>query len=266
MNSINLLNNYLNDYLDNSEEIVVAAAKQKGIKTLCGIEGDEFEGLWQKGLDTMFLLCFDLEFNRALKSANLANMEIDDEDAIAISAALDSNTSLTKLDLSENLIYTAGAQAIAKMLMVNKELIKLSIGDNELGHGIQTICESLCHNDTLQAISFANKYDDDQFKMGAAGAKYVADMLKSNRALTSVNLLGNNLGDGAAAVVTAAKQNGTIKTLCGIESGQKEVELPWDCVSKQLEASDAALLSFDLEFNRSLKVTEKRKLGFLRTR
>ena len=69
-----------------------------------------------------------------------------------------------------------------------------------------------------------------------------------NRALTSVNLLRNDLGDGAAAIVAAAKQNGNIKTLCGIEEGQTEVNLR----RNNLKAPDAVLLSFDLEFNRAL--------------
>ena len=43
-----------------------------------------------------------------------------------------------------------------------------------------------------------------------------------NRALTSVNLLQNDLGDGAAAIVAAAKQQGNIKTVCGIAEGQSK--------------------------------------------
>ncbi len=69
-----------------------------------------------------------------------------------------------------------------------------------------------------------------------------------NRALTSVNLLNNNIGDGAAAVVAAAKQHGNIKTLCGIAEGEEEADFEgWG-----LGAADAILLSFDLEFNRAL--------------
>ena len=64
-----------------------------------------------------------LAVNRALKSANLAENQIGNEGAIAISAALESNISLVELDLSGNgystMIGTAGAQAIAKMLVVN---------------------------------------------------------------------------------------------------------------------------------------------------
>ena len=66
--------------------------------------------------------------------------------------------------------------------------------------------------------------------------------------MTSVNLLKNDIGDGAAAVVAAAKQHGNIKTLCGIEQGKAEVSF----ISEGLKASDAVLLSFDLEFNRAL--------------
>ena len=94
---------------------------------------------------------------------------------------------------------------------------------------------------------------------GVAEAILMSAELKVNRALTSVNLLKNDLGNGAAAVVAAAKQNGHIKTLCGIEEGQTEVNLR----DKLLGAPDAVLLSFDLEFNRSLALVNllKNDLG-----
>ena len=88
-----------------------------------------------------------LEFSRALKSANLAENEIGDQGAIAISAALESNTSLTKLDLSAKgygpmigiaygtMISTAGAQAIAKMLVVNRALTSLNLRNNAVWAG-----------------------------------------------------------------------------------------------------------------------------------
>ena len=84
-------------------------------------------------------------------------------------------------------------------------------------------------------------------------------MLEVNRALTSVNLLNNELGGGAAAIVAAAKQNGNIKTLCGIKEGKDKVSLR----SQGLKAPDAVLLSFDLEFNRALKRADLRsnKIG-----
>ena len=76
-----------------------------------------------------------------------------------------------------------------------------------------------------------------------------------NSSLTSVNLLKNDLGGGAAAVVAAAKQNGNTKTLCGIEEGKAAVDLRGSG-RDELEAPDAVLLSFDLEFNRSLNTLD----------
>ena len=77
-----------------------------------------------------------------------------------------------------------------------------------------------------------------------------------NRALTSVNLLNNDLGEGAAAVAAAAEQQGNIKTLCGIRADQIAADFSrkggWSDKSPCLNAADAALLSFDLKFNRSL--------------
>ena len=61
-------------------------------------------------------------------------------------------------------------------------------------------------------------------------------------------MLHNDLADGATAIVAAAKLNGNIKTLCGIEEGKTKVNL----ADKYLRAPDAVLLSFDLEFNRAL--------------
>ena len=69
-----------------------------------------------------------------------------------------------------------------------------------------------------------------------------------NSPLTSVNLLKNNLGDGAAAVIAAAEQNGKIKTLCGIKPDQTEADF-----SHGLKAADAQLLAFDLKFSSPLK-------------
>ena len=76
-----------------------------------------------------------------------------------------------------------------------------------------------------------------------------------NSPLTSVNLLKNDIGDGAAAVIAAAEQNGKIKTLCGIKPDQTEADFSgWG-----LKPADAQLLAFDLKFSSPLKSA---KLGY----
>ena len=87
-------------------------------------------------------------FNRSLISANLDYNDIGDEGAIAISAALESNTTLEHLSLkpySDGAKITAvGAQAIAKMLVVNRSLTSLSLAYNQIGvGGAKAIADSL---------------------------------------------------------------------------------------------------------------------------
>jgi len=82
------------------------------------------------------LLAGVIKFNRSLKSANLAENDIGDEGAIAISAALESNTTLTDLNLEAKYdgvkISASGAQAIAKMLAVNRSLKSVDLEYNDI--------------------------------------------------------------------------------------------------------------------------------------
>ena len=71
-------------------------------------------------------------------------------------------------------------------------------------------------------------------------------------------MLQNDLGDGAAGIVAAAKQQGNIKTLCGIKEGQSEFKHNGYKEGYMLSASDAVLLSYDLEFNRALNSVDLR--------
>ena len=75
-------------------------------------------------------------FNRALKSAKVADNDIGDEGAIAISAALETNSTLTSLNLKGRSygtkITAKGAQAIAKMLEVNRALNSVDLRFNEI--------------------------------------------------------------------------------------------------------------------------------------
>ena len=86
--------------------------------------------------------------NRALISANLARNNVGDEGAVAISTALESNATLTHIDLRGHAsgvkIGLTGAQAIAKMLVVNRALTRLDLISNEIGAGgAKAIADSL---------------------------------------------------------------------------------------------------------------------------
>ena len=133
---------------------------------------------------------------------------------------------------------------------INRALKSANLGQNNIGdEGTIAISAALENNNTLTQIDLNGH--GCHVRIGPAGAQAIAKMLAANRALTSVNLLQNDLGDGAAAIVAAAKQQGKIKTLCGIKEGQSEFKHNGR-EKGYLGASDAVLLSFDLEFNRAL--------------
>ena len=67
--------------------------------------------------------------------------------------------------------------------------------------------------------------------------------------MSSVNLLGNGIGEAAADIVRAAEQHGKIQTLCGIKPDQKEANFS----SQELKDADAVLLAYDIKVNAPLK-------------
>ena len=77
--------------------------------------------------------------------------------------------------------------------------------------------------------------------------------------LNSVNLLGNDIGEASADVVSAAEQHGKIQTLCGIKPDQKDA----DFSQNGLKAADAVLLTYDIKVNASLNTLsiERNEIG-----
>ena len=63
------------------------------------------------------------------------------------------------------------------------------------------------------------------------------------------SLLANKLGDGADALVDAAREMPQLATLCGIQSEQEDI----DFSMRSLDAGDAKLLVFDLLKNPTIK-------------
>ena len=157
------------------------------------------------------------------------------------------------------LIRVASVQGCARSLTA------LDVRSNDLGDGSAALAGAVSEHQQIKKfceIPVKQLRDDALTELdlngkdiGTCGAMVLAHLLKFSRALTSVNLLMNDLGDGAAVVVAAAKQHGNIKTLCGIEEGKTEVDLRHE----NLEAPDAVLLSFDLESNRALASLDLRR-------
>ena len=160
LTSVNLLKNDLGD----GAAAVVAAAKQNSnIKTLCGIAEGKAEvnlaGKFLRAPDAV-LLSFDLEVNRALKSANLGENEIGDEATAALSEALKSNSTLEELLLFRNKIGAAGAQSLADMLQFNRSLKSANLAENDIGNEGATMI-LIMDSMILQYVGLTNLRSDD---------------------------------------------------------------------------------------------------------
>ena len=118
--------------------------------------------------------------------------------------------------------------------MFNRALNSLDLCNNNLGEASETIAQAVLQHPTMEVFcnipmkkmreDSLTELDLSRKGIGAHGAMVIAPLLEFSRSLNSINLLHNDLGDGAAAVVAAAKQNGNIKTLCGIEEGKSEAD------------------------------------------
>ncbi len=108
---------------------------------------------------------------------------IGDEGAKALAEALETNATLTSINLTENNIGDEGAKALAEGLKTNATLTSINLGGNNIGdEGAKALAEVLKTNKTVTSINLLGN------KIGAEGAKALAEGLKTNATLTSINL------------------------------------------------------------------------------
>ena len=145
----------------------------------------------------------DLDENR------IEGKGIGDAAAAVLAAVLETNTTLTNLNLSGNNLCPAGAESIAAALKTNTTLTNLGLDDNNLGPaGAASLATALKTNTSLKSLDLSDN------NLGPAGAESLATALKTNTSLTSLDLSGNNLGPvGAESLATALKTNTSLTDL-----------------------------------------------------
>eukprot|EP00659_Diplonema_papillatum_P021611 gene21611-33253_t len=152
-------------------------------------------------LESETQLALDLGYRR-LGAAGLARF----------SKQLNLNKSLTRIDLSCNLLQDSGAViffgAIAKLTAVQK----VNLAGNMIGPpGAKALAECLMVNKTLEKLSLFHN------EIGNAGAVAVAEALTVNRTLHSLNLRENKItNQGVSALVKSVEKdvNPTLMVLC----------------------------------------------------
>ncbi|CAH3195902.1 unnamed protein product, partial [Porites evermanni] len=159
----------------------------------------------EKG-ENVYLLRWKLD----LADNDLYKLEsIGDADAAVLAVALETNTTLTNLNLAHNNLGFAGAESLAAALKTNTTLTNLDLSWNNLGPaGAELLATALKTNTTLTNLNLSRS------KLGPAGAESLAKALKTNTTLTNLDLSGNNLGPASAeSLATALNISSTLRNV-----------------------------------------------------
>lgn len=126
------------------------------------------------------------------------------EGAALISKALERNTYLTSLDLSVNELGLGGAQCLAELLRTPATTLQvLQLHGNYLGAaGVAAICDAVKTNKELRRLTMGNNHATDE------SAAAIAAMLEGNYTLEELDLRLNSL---TAVGVKAIAQHGLAK-------------------------------------------------------
>ncbi|PFX21644.1 NLR family CARD domain-containing protein 3-like [Stylophora pistillata] len=144
-----------------------------------------------------------------LECVSLERSNVGDPDVVILTEALKTNTTITSLHFSFNVIGAGGAVALAEALSSHPSLRVLNLSTNRiLGNGASALAGLLKCNSTLTELllPFNNITD--------TGADGLAEALKCNTSLSKLNLNFNNIGHlGAATIADAIKCNETLTEL-----------------------------------------------------
>ena len=155
------------------------------------------------------VLATTLETNTTLTNLNLSGNNVGPSGAESLATALKTNTSLSNLNFSGNNLGPAGAESLATALKTNTTLTNLNMSVNNLGPGgAESLATVLKTNTTLTNLDLSGN------NLGPADAESLATALQKNKTLTNLNLSVNNLGPaGAESLAKALKTNTTLRNL-----------------------------------------------------
>ena len=158
----------------------------------------------------MVWLVEELKSDSTVVSLDLSCNNIRASGGAPLAAALESNTTLTALDLHSNALLS-GARAFGLMLKRNSTLCRLNLRTNGIGApGAAAVAEAL----QLESCSLTSLNLRDNAVM-AVGAAALAAALKTNTSLLELDLSENLVKEGGAAAIgeALASANATLASL-----------------------------------------------------
>eukprot|EP01063_Lacrimia_lanifica_P030600 TRINITY_DN4889_c0_g1_i1.p1 TRINITY_DN4889_c0_g1~~TRINITY_DN4889_c0_g1_i1.p1 ORF type:complete len:307 (+),score=140.54 TRINITY_DN4889_c0_g1_i1:1286-2206(+) len=132
-----------------------------------------------------------LHLNKSLTKVNLSCNMLEDAGAALFFGAIAKLSSIAKVDFSGNMVGEAGGKAFAECLKVNHSLEKVSLFHNELGNGgAVAIAEALLVNKTLHSLNLQENCITD-----AGASALVKAVEPDNNASLLVLWVKNNVPD-----------------------------------------------------------------------
>ena len=177
------------------------------------------------------------------------NGNIDSQNAVGIFRALEHNTSLKKLDLSENSQLTEGdseavGYAIERMLNVNRTLKVLKLSSCELDTAVATsIFRSLQYNTSLEELDLS---ENNQLGDSEAVGYAIERMLNVNKTLGILNLSSCELDTAVGTSIFRSLQYNTSLEELDLSENRQLAEDDSEAVGSAIERT--------LKVNRKLRV------------
>jgi Ran GTPase-activating protein (RanGAP) involved in mRNA processing and transport len=132
-------------------------------------------------------------------------------DANALADALAMNDTITSIDLGSCSLGAVDAAALGRGLQTNRSLTHLGLSGNRITGGViddmatdgalQAIAELITHNSTLKELDLQHN------SITSIGVAAIACALRTNPALTSLDLGNNPIDDGVVALADALHSN-----------------------------------------------------------
>ncbi|XP_051865754.1 ribonuclease inhibitor-like isoform X5 [Pristis pectinata] len=163
-------------------------------------------GLWCVGLTAAGVvdLASTLSTNRSLTELDLGGNKLGDSGVKVVSEALrNPECKIQKLGLWCVGLTAAGVVDLASALSTNRSLTELDLGGNKLGDsGVKLVSEALRNPECkIQKLGL------QRVGLTAAGVVDLASALRTNRSLTELDLIDNDLGDSGVKLVSEALRN-----------------------------------------------------------
>ncbi|KAL8619796.1 hypothetical protein ACOMHN_025882 [Nucella lapillus] len=140
-------------------------------------------------------------------------------DSYTLAKEIENQPSITRLDLEDNAMGSAGMMCFADMLKKNSYIHQVNLSDNNLGViGARLLKNVLLKNGRLVSVNVSGN------GFGERGAKYLADVIDRNDTIKHLYIAHNAIGDvGAALIGRALGNNVTLRTL----------DLSWNHIRKK---------------------------------